>query len=56
MLMAIYKFAAKVLFFFDIRKYLSNFFAYFNVFGGDMRGTAGFKEENHVAAAEEEFA
>ena len=50
------KFAAKVLLFFELCKYLSDFFAYFDAFGSNMRSTAGFEEKDHIAAAEEEFA
>ena len=49
-------FAAKVLLFFELSKSLGDFFAYFDRFGFDMRSTAGFEEENDVAAAEEETA
>ena len=48
--------AAKVLLFFDICKCLGDFFAYFDRFRCNARGTAGLEEENNIAAAEEEFA
>lgn len=35
---------------------LSDFFAYFDRFGYDMRSAAGFEEENDITAAEEETA
>jgi len=48
------KFATKVLLFFELCKFLGDFFTYFDVLGRNMRSTTGFEEENNIAAAEQE--
>jgi hypothetical protein len=41
---------------YEAQNTLRYFLSYFDVLGGNMRNTAGFEEENYIAAAEKEAA
>jgi hypothetical protein len=41
---------------YEAQNTLRYFLSYFNGFGGNLGNTAGFEEENYIAAAEKEAA